>query len=188
MLKTVGIILLCVFAAITALSWYAGIFDRIDISYGEVDPYPLIYREHRGSYEGFRFVMNDVYRYVRDSLSLSTDTGFAVFYDNPSKTATDSLRSICGIILSDTAAVKKPYKKTTSLKTDAVVGQYCLRSFFSYMTGSYKFYEKSARYIKENKLVQNGPVLEIYDLKHRRIRYIAPCGTGVTPLPVFSGD
>lgn len=188
MLRIAGIILACVLIVITAISFYAGMFDTMEISYGKVESLPLLYREHRGTYEGIRFIMNDVYRHVRDSLSRSADTGFAVFYDNPVKTPTDSLRSIAGIVSGDTVGVEKPYKAGESLTSEAVVGRFRLRSFFSYMSGSYKFTEQCARYVDQNSLVRNGPVLEMYDMVNRQIIYIAPCGTGVTPFPLFTGE
>lgn len=188
MFKILGIILIVVAAAITAVSWYAGIFDSVTLSYEEVQPQTIIYREHTGPYEGNRVIMNDVYRYVRDSLSLATDSGFSVFYDNPAKTAEENCRSLSGIIIhADSCTVRTPYVKAQTLKTEAVVGRFPLRSFFSYMTGSYKFYTRREQYARENKLIANGPVLELYDMKSRTIIYIAPCGAGVTPLPVFTG-
>lgn len=185
--KWFGIILAGVGGMIIGISWYAGVFDSVTLSCEEVSPKHLIYREHRGSYRGIKFIMNNVYKYVRDSLSLSTDVGFAVFYDNAAKTSEDNLRSLGGIVTNnDSVRAQLPYKTATTLKTNAIVGTYRLRSFFSYLTGSYKFYSKRDKFIIKNELKLKGPVLELYDMTNRQIIFIAPYGNGEPPFPVFS--
>jgi hypothetical protein len=186
--KTAAVIALCVTAAVSAVAWYAGMFDRLEMTREPRGPFNLVYREYRGSYRGIRVVMNNVYLYVRDSLRLSTDRGFAVFYDNPQVGNPDSLRSISGIIVDSTAAVGLPYKSGVFDRTDAVVGRFRLRSFFSYTTGGHKFYSTLQRFLAERKIEQTGPVVEIYDMAERIIFYIAPVQRTTSPLPEFSGS
>lgn len=187
MLRILAIIAFCVIAAITAFSWYAGMFDRLTITADTAGPYHIVYREYQGAYKGVRFVMNDVYKYVRDSLHLATDTGFAVFFDTPEKKADDQLRSMSGIIVGKLCEVKPPYKNGTIAKADAVIGTCYLRSFFSYVTGGYKFSAELPVFAEENKLTLNGAHYELYDMKHRSIIYVAPVNRGASPLPAFSG-
>lgn len=187
MYRIFAIIAACVIAAITGFSWYAGMFDRLTITTDSAGPHHIVYREYRGAYQGIRFVMNDVYKYVRDSLHCATDTGFAVFFDTPGKVAEDSLRSMSGIVVGKPYNVKPPYKTGTIAKADAVVGICYLRSFFSYVTGGYKFSAELLKFTEENKITLNGPRYDLYDMKHRSIIYIAPVNRGASPLPAFSG-
>jgi hypothetical protein len=186
--KVLVIIALVTLCVLTGFSYYAGVFDAVELTRESCGPFYLIYREYRGPYQGIRFVMNNVYQYVRDSLHLQTNTGFAVFYDNPGKSDPDSLRSISGIICDSLHSVQPPYRNSVFERTDAVVGEYNLRSFFSYMTGSYKFYPQLHRYIAKKKIKQTGPVIEIYDLAKRSILFIAPVQRSTSPVPPFIGS
>jgi hypothetical protein len=188
MLKIVGIITLVICIALSAVAYYAGLFDSVSLTREPRGPYALIYREYRGSYSGIRFIMNDVYRYVRDSLQLPTGIGFSVFYDNPEKKASDSLRSISGIISDSLVPSKAPYKSGVFERTDAVVGRFKLRSFFSYTTGGYKFYSELHQYLQGKKIEQTGPVMEMYDMTERAIFFIAPVQRTTSPVPQFSGQ
>jgi hypothetical protein len=182
-----GIIALCTLAAIIGFLYYAGFFDPVVLSVEKQGPFQLIYREYRGSYRGVRFIINDVYRYVHDSLHVATDTGFAVFYDTPGETGDDNLRSVSGIITGSDKTVRSPYKKGVMSRADAIVGRCYLRSFFSYMTGSFKFYADLSKFAEKKGLKQNGPAVEMYDMVHRSIVYIVPCNSGAAPVPAFSG-
>lgn len=187
MLKVVSGITVAVLFAITAVAFYAGMFDSIAITREPRGPYALIYREYRGSYSGIKFVMNNVYRYVRDSLQLPTGIGFSVFYDNPQKIPVDSLRSISGIFTDSIISVNEPYRSGLFERTDAVVGRFRLRSFFSYTIGGYKFYSELQRFLQDKKIEQTGPVMEMYDMVERVIYYIAPVQRTTSPVPQFSG-
>ncbi len=188
MLKVTATISFFVIVALAGVFYYAGMFDTLVVTFEPRGPFKLIYREYRGPYKGTRFVMNAVKRYVNDNLHLQTDTGFAVFYDNPQSTDPDSLRSIGGIVSDSPGPVQVPYKNGIFKRTDAVVGHFYLRSFFSYSTGSYKFYSKLPRFITEKSVEPTGSVMEIYDRAQRSIWFIVPVGRMKSPVPPFTGS
>ncbi len=188
MIKTAVIIASTILLLLGGLFFYAGLFDPIELTREPQGPYALVYREYRGPYNGIRIVMNDVYRYVRDTLQLPTNTGFSVFYDNPQSGATDTLRSIGGIVTDSLVSVRKPYRSGMFDRTDAVVGRFRIRSFFSYTTGAYKFYSELQRFLSEKKIEQTGPVMETYDMVKRTITFIAPVQRTISPVPPFTGD
>jgi len=183
--KVALIIGLCVVLALSCVFFWAGMFDKCSITREPRGPYRLIYREYEGSYQGIRFVMNNVFRYVRDTLQLPATSGFAVFYDNPQTDKPDTLRSISGIIVDSLVPVSPPYKTGKFERTDAVVGQFKIRSFFSYTTGGYKFYAELQQFLKEKNIEQTGPVMEIYDMIQRSIFFIAPVQRTTSPVPEF---
>lgn len=183
--KVALIIGVCVIVALSGVFFWAGMFDECSMTREPRGPFKLIYREYEGSYEGIRFVMNNVFRYVRDTLELTATTGFAVFYDNPQTDNPDTLRSISGIIVDTLVTVEPPYKTGQFERTDAVVGQFRIRSFFSYATGGYKFYAQLQRFLKEKNVEQTGPVMEMYDMVNRSIVFIAPVQRTTSPVPEF---
>jgi hypothetical protein len=187
MIKLGAIIGVCILG-VTALFFYStGMFDTLELTREPRGPYHLIYREYRGPYKGVPYVMNTVYRYVRDTLNVATHTGFAVFYDNPQSTAAEKQRSISGVVVTDTVTVAAPCKSGVFERTDAVVGTVKLRSFFSYTTGGYRFYTRLQQFTEEKKIEQTGPVLELYDMSKRTILFVAPVGRTIAPVPEFGG-
>ena len=188
MIKLGATIGACIIAVIAFFLNYAGMFDRLELTREPCGPYTLVYREYRGPYNGVRYVMNTVYRYVRDTLCLETGTGFAVFYDDPERYSGDELRSCSGVIVSDSIGVTAPYKCGCFRRTDAVVGSIRLRSFFSYAVGAYRFYSRLPRFTEEKKIRLTGPVLERYDMDEKKIVYIAPVDRSISPAPEFGGE
>jgi hypothetical protein len=55
----------------------------------------------------------------------------------------------------------------------ALVGHYPLRSFFSYMSGAAKAYPTLQTLLQARQLELARPVVEVYDLELKQIRYIA---------------
>ncbi|NLP02851.1 MAG: GyrI-like domain-containing protein [Fibrobacter sp.] len=173
--------------AILLVSFFAGVFDTVKFSTETAGPYNLIYREFQGPFSGIRFTLNDVFKYVRDKKKIEASRGFGIFYDDPGKTPSDSLRSITGVIVDSVIAVEKPYKSGVFEKTEAVVGRFPIRSFLSYVMGAGKFYSRLQEYLNQNNLKMSGPVLEVYDNGERMIIYIAPVNSEKSPAPEFEG-
>jgi hypothetical protein len=162
--------------AFLTLSYYAGLFDKMDITMSEAaGPYNLVFREHKGSYRGVRAALYDVSRYLSEKRSITPRRGFAVYYDNPRKKKQEDLRSIGGYItdslLSDLPA---PFIAAVFPRTRSVMGIFPFRSFLSPMTGPMKFYPEMAKIRIKQKCEMAGPVMEIYDVPAKRIVYIAP--------------
>jgi AraC family transcriptional regulator len=173
-MRIVVVVVAIACAVFLGLCICAGVFDTVTMSAGEMGPYCLVYREHRGPYRGVKYAMFDVYKYL-EKRSIVPRTGFAVFYDNPQKVMPADLKSIAGFI-TDTilAGVAAPYAAGTFARTRAVTAVFPLRSFMSQMTGPVKVYPKLQRFLQENKLESAGPVMEIYDIAAKKIVYIAP--------------
>jgi hypothetical protein len=186
MKKFFWIFLAILIFAIAVLSFFAGLFDGIKITNQTVGPYYLVYRTHKGSYSGIQFVMGDVYRYMREKKSMTSENGFVIYYDNPEKIRTDSLRSIAGVITDSSVNVEDPYKSGIFQKTEALVGTFPIRSFMSYSIGVYKFYPALEKKLAQDKYQLSGPVMEIFDLEKRQITYVAPVNQKVSPAPLFT--
>lgn len=154
-------------------SFQAGIFDSVCFFEETRGPYFLVYKEYKGSYSAVGYRIKDVYQKVKSEKKTdSIKGGFAIFYDNPKDIKSDSLRSICGVFTDSLINVDPPYKTTIYKKTKCIVGKFPLRSFFSYMTGLYKFYPALEKYSKNKSLITAAPVMELIDTKSRSIIYI----------------
>lgn len=186
MLKIAGIITGLLATMFLVFSWFAGIFDTLTLTRETAGPYYLVYREHRGPYAGMRYILNDVYRYLRGKkLDMHVQSGFGIYYDNPQEVPQDSLRSSAGVVTDSLLKVESPYKSGIYEKTDAVVGRFPIRSFFSYTTGAGKFYDVLQSYLDEHDLGLSGPVLEMYNSSERLLIYVAPIGGTDSPAPRF---
>lgn len=185
MLRIAAIIAGLIIIALLFTSYVAGVFDTVKLSRETTGPYYLVYKEHRGPYVGIRYILNDVYRFVTDSTKHNVKSGFAIFYDDPSEVAQDSLRSIAGVITDTLVKVSDPYKSGVFEKTEAIVGVFRIRSYFSYVMGTYKFYPALRKYLKKNGLTSSGPVLEIYNSSEKTIKYVGPVNSKESPAPEF---
>jgi hypothetical protein len=187
MIKLASLIGTIIIGATLLFFFYTGMFDRIELSRESRGPYNLVYREYQGPRSGVRYVMNTVYRYVRDTLHLESGTGFVIFYDDPLSGIEKGSRCICGVVVDSCPEVAVPYKTGVFRRTEAVVGSVKLRSFFSYTIGGSRFYYRLTKLLAEKNETRTGPVLELYEMKQKRIQYVAPLDGAVAPAPAFSG-
>lgn len=184
-MKIFAIIASVVTAIMMIMAFIGGVFDSVTFSIQQAGPYNLVYKEHRGSYAGIRLILNDVFKYVVKEKKGMVKEGFAIFYDDPATVPSDSLRAIAGVITDSLKEVSAPYKSALYPKTNAVVGEFPIRSFLSYTSGVVKFYPQLQKYLTENNLKQSGPVLEIYNSPKRVITYVASVNEGPSPAPSF---
>jgi DNA gyrase inhibitor GyrI len=185
MLKIIAIILICLITTLGILSWFGGEFDTITIKKTTIGPYYVVSRSYQGRYSGFRFLIKNVAEYVQSKTPDTIYRGFAVFYDDPSEASSDSLRFAAGIILDKKIEVDTPYNYILIDSTEALVGEYPIRSFFSYVKGYGKFTETLEKYIKKNQTVVVKPFFEMYNMREKKIYYIAPIGY-TSPVPSFN--
>jgi hypothetical protein len=174
-MRILGAIIAAALLVFFALCYFAGVFDSLRLSVQEVGPYALIYREHKGPVQGVRFVLFNVYAYLKDKRSIRPERGFVVFLDNPQKTKKEELHSRAGYITDSLLTnVDSLYKTDVFPRTRAVTGTIRLRSFMSPMSGSVKFYSKLPEFLHRQMLEPAGPVMEIYDIPAKKILYCEP--------------
>lgn len=184
-MKIFAIIASVVTGLMLLVAFIGGVFDSVTFSIREAGPYNLVYKEHRGPYAGIRITLNDVFKYVVKQNKERIEQGFAIFYDDPATVSSDSLRSIAGVITDSLLKVTAPYKSALYPKTKAIVGEFPIRSFLSYTSGTIKFYPRLHKYLSENQYQLSGPIMEIYDSPKRVIIYVAPINGGPSPAPQF---
>jgi DNA gyrase inhibitor GyrI len=170
------VILVLIFASIVlfVFFWMAGFFDDVKITIEDAGPYNLVFREHTGPYRGIKFVLYDVYRYLKDKKSIEPERAFAIFYDNPQKVKPENLRSAGGYIIDSLIDITSPYKTQIFNRTTVIKGEFPIKSYMSQFTGPAKFYPRLYNHVKKNKLEISGNIMEIYEVKNKRIIYIVP--------------
>jgi AraC family transcriptional regulator len=173
--RILAVIIAISLIAFLGLSYYAGLFDKVDIALSDAGPFNLIYREHKGPYRAIQSVRYDVFRFLKENRSIAPQKGFAVFFDNPRKKNPGELRSRGGYITDSLlSGVPAPYVAEIFPRTASIVATFPLRSFMSSMTGPMKFYPEMLALLTRQKREAAGPVMEIYDVLTRKITYIAP--------------
>jgi hypothetical protein len=175
-LRTIFILLaLAVTVSTASLCWFAGMFDACDIQESSEGPFYLVYRKHKGPYDGIKVVLAEVHSYLKYTKHLNADRGFAIFYDAPAQINPDSLHCIGGCLTDSLLShVEAPYLAKKVDAALAIVGIFPIRSFLSYTTGSFKFSAQLERFSTEHSLKVSGPIMTVYDMPARQIRYIAP--------------
>jgi effector-binding domain-containing protein len=185
MLKIFTTILTVFILILLVVSWWGGQFDRVGISKEMVGPYHLVYREYYGSYSGYRLLVKNVALHLNEKKNIKTEMGFAIFYNNPTEIPAKKLHCSAGVVVDTEVTVDKPLKYAEFSGTEAIVGVFPVRSYFSYIVGSYKVRATLHNYCDKNGYTIIEPILEIYDLSSRKIRYIAPIGRTTSPAPAF---
>lgn len=128
-----------------------------------------------GSYEGIKGILSDVHSYLKYKKGQKADRGFSIFYNDTAAGHTDSLRCIGGGVTDSLPTnIEPPYRSMKIDSTPAVVGTFPIRTFLSYTTGSLKFSAALTGFCSHNKIARTGPVLAVYDMPARQIRYYAP--------------
>ncbi|MCX5781121.1 MAG: GyrI-like domain-containing protein [Elusimicrobia bacterium] len=152
-----------------------GTFMRINVVEKEIGPFQLVYKEHKGSYNGVGKIQMEIYRDLLNNEKIDTSKGFGIYYDNPKTVKEADLRSIVGVILEEKDYVKIPKLKTKYNimlypKTPSMTAEFPLKNILSIYIGVMKVYPVLSKYIK-NKNYEGVPSMEIYDMAGKKIIY-----------------
>jgi hypothetical protein len=184
MLKTLAIISAILICMFIAFSWFGGVYDRVVIQKTTIGPCHSVYRTLQGNNAGFRILVKNVASYVRSKGVDSIYRGFAVFYDDQLNRPKDSLRFAAGVIVDSLISVEPPYRYMYFDTTAVLAGEYPIRSWFSYVNGFRKFENALNSYLSKYPTKIARPFFEIYDMKKKKIVYVAPLGD-ISPVPPF---
>ncbi|HAE86884.1 TPA: hypothetical protein DCG86_02545 [Candidatus Marinimicrobia bacterium] len=166
--------------------FYGG-FNQVNITRSNVGPYTLAYQVHQGDYRKIHVVMDRVFDALNEKKGFFTTLGFGLYYDKPGEVDTDSLRSIGGGILpseTDPQTLTCECKIAEFPNTNAVVAEFPYRGKASVIFGAMKAHPAINQYLKDHD-IPHAPILEIYDVPDKKIRYIVPVGLDPQHLTVF---
>jgi len=174
-LKIVSIIVavLLIFAAIV-YAWYGG-FKTITFKEEAQGGETLVYEEMIGDYGQSPNVQNKIYYALLNDEKIETAKGFGIYFDDPKMVEKSKLRSEVGCIAEglDSATIaflSEKYQVKTLPVSDCIVTEFPNKGMLSIIIGLIKVYPALEAYCKQHG-VDNGPVMEIYDIPNKKIIY-----------------
>lgn len=175
-MKIVLFILLFLIVVIICVYAYYGGFKKVvfrsEIQGGEI----MVYQEVVGDYRQAGKVSDNIYHILLNDYKIETYKGVGVFYDNPNEVEKSKLRSDIGCILEprDTARqaeLQNKFKIRTLSNTKYLVAEFPHKGMMSVFVGLLKVYPALNKYIKENNINIDTPIMEIYDVPNKKIIY-----------------
>ena len=175
MKKFVAAIVIVILFAIPIFAAYMGVFNTLIFDIKEFGPYQLVYLEQTGDYAQTGKTMEQVESIVENA-NIETEAAFGIFYDDPSETPKEELRSEIGLILKKGTTVN-PAKLTGGVKIKElrkqkyVYAEFANKNVLSYVLGPMMVYPKMSKRLETQNL--SFPFsLEIYE--QERILYLVP--------------
>jgi len=170
------LILLFIFALLTALYAYLGGFHKLVAFDVVMWPHTVAYVDHVGDYKLIWEKMDELYE-VLIWEEIITDMGIGIYLDDPSSVAVDELRSEGGVVIDEDDISKldinrNNYKIKNLEKTDYAVITFPFKNKLSYMVWMIRVYPVLWEYLIENKYSEEWPAIEMYDMKNNLIYYM----------------
>lgn len=135
-------------------------FERMHVDWKHRLDQPYVYLEHQGSYLETGPLLASVQRAMASQGLAAAGPPFALYYDDPGKTAVDRLRSRACIPVAGPAAVAGPLAYDVLPSTTVV---------YAVVSGAYpevpRSYPGLYAYMRRLRWVEDGPIREIYLLR-----------------------
>jgi hypothetical protein len=173
-------IMLIIILAIAALSliawtWYGG-FSTIKFEIREAGDEVLVYETYQGEYKHTASIMDRIYEKLLKEDQIETYRGFGIYYDNPQKVEKSKLRSESGCIIENPDAqtllsLKEKYHIKIFPRDKYLVTEFPYKGKASVLMSLIKVYPAMNKYIKENNIMEEGFIMEIYDVPGKKIQY-----------------
>ncbi len=168
-------IVIVILLALLFVAYYGG-FRQITFTTATEGGEVLVYEDVVGDYGKTGEVMDSVYTKLLNIEKIKTTKGFGIYYDDPKKVDKDKLRSEVGCIVEGIDSLKmldlkKKYKVKICPIAYYLTTEFPHKSVMSIMFGIMKVYPAMSKYLKQNRLSELGPVMEIYDMPNKKIKY-----------------
>ena len=172
---TVFSLLFCVITA-SVIAWY-GYFSAVTVQEKPVGPYTMVYRVYVGSSSGVGPLLAEIHASLVGEFQVENPVAFGLYYDDPKTTPPDECRILVGCIIEDDQdgdlhAISAKYSVAIFPRGMAIVADYPYRNKLSVLFGMLKAYPALLTYGEEHQIARK-PILEMYDAKRGRIRYVA---------------
>lgn len=169
-------VLLMIILGLLLVWWYYGGFQKIHFQEQEAGGEVLVYEALTGDYKNVGTTIDRIYYNLLKQEDVECFRGFGIYYDNPQKVEKSKLRSEVGNILEKPTPdildqLKPKYQIKTLEKQKFLVTEFPFKGKLSIFLGVMKVYPALNRYIKKHQLSEDGFVMEIYDVKGKRIIY-----------------
>lgn len=156
---------------------YLGLAKPVSLEVTMFPPLTMIYQEHIGAYHHIGPVIAEVEKKLQDR-GISCATTFGEYLDNPNEVEADRLKSLGGCVFFESADFIKNLKLENELKTKQIEERKVVQARFqgSPSIGPMKVYPKINEVIHDQRLVKNGPLIEIYEIQGDQVTttYLQP--------------
>ena len=156
--------------------WYLGGFSSLEAKEQNMPEYAIAYTQFTGEYVKVWPSMTKVYEALSGA-GIVSSTGVGIYYDDPAVVSWANLRSDVGAVIEPQDVAKLASYKDIQIKTIAagnkIVVEFPLKNTVSYMIGPMKVYPVITKYMKERWYSHEVPMTELYDMKAKKIYYIA---------------
>jgi AraC family transcriptional regulator len=163
---------------------YTGAFKSVSVAVDQRPALQIIYKEHMGAYHEIVKTIEEVETYSK-SKGLKCRLSFGEYFDNPDTVEEGRLHSRGGCVVDPlipeeiTVLEKLKSELPADFKTDTIPATRAVIALFAGAPGigPLKVYPKADEFIKKEKLVRKGNVIEIYEIfdqKSMQTTYIWP--------------
>ena len=104
-----SIIIFILFISLVVSAWTMGMFSSVSVSQDNRGPYYAVILSHKGSYQGINKKIDEVSAMLTQNQLLHS-IACSIFYDDPSKTNVNELRSKGGFLVTDSLDVSPPFE------------------------------------------------------------------------------
>jgi AraC family transcriptional regulator len=158
---------------VTYLLMHLGLFKPVTFEQTTAPAIQILYKDHVGSYYKINEKIQAVETWAKQN-QISCALSFGEYFDDPSVVEEARLRSRGGCIVEG-----DPANKPTDFGYALIPERKVILAHFSGSPsiGPYKVYNSAEDYRLENRLVQEGPVMEVYEVisdKEMHTRYYFP--------------
>lgn len=181
LLVKIAAVIVAVIAILTAVFYFVyksnGGDAEVFFNYKKIDSMIIVYEHLKGDYAKSGKIMDKLYKSLKEN-GYDTTKGFGIYYDDPKTVKKSELRSLVGCIIDEKyypnlRDIKSKFKMKEIPPSRGLIGEFPYKSWVSIMIGISKAYPKLNKFLQDNKL-QPGPVMEVYDMKNKKIQYIFP--------------
>ncbi len=159
------VITLCIFLGFAVFIFFrTGLNQPVNLMSGEVGPYLLVYKIHRGSYHKMNSTIESVETFFKEK-NKSCPMAFGRYIHDPSLVDEDRLESHGGcVFVSQDDQVKNLIQENSELQSEWIEKkEYIIATFEgSPSVGPIKVYPEVESWMKKYGYKKKGPVIEIY--------------------------
>ena len=145
---------------------------RIENQGGEL----LAYKPMTGDYSKSGALMDEIYYTLLNNYDIETYCGFGIYFDNPKNVEKSKLRSEIGCIVekrdsSKVSQIQEGIQVKTFPLNSYLVTEFPYKGKLSVLFSLMKVYPAIDKYVKNNGYNTRGAIMEIYDMKNKKIIY-----------------
>lgn len=171
----IAAVIITVMMFIYSVMRYTGAFLPVTITQQELPAMKMIAKDHVGPFHKIVAVIQDVEKWAKEN-GIDCTKSFGQYLDNPEIQEEERLKSRGGCIVNEFPKELPEHFQ----KLEVPAGKYVVATFEGAPSiGPMKVYPKVVSFFKENRIEQNGPVIEVYvitgtDAKSMITTYLFP--------------